>query len=87
MPAVDARRVQVDTTIIAHDGGMAARMDNGRELEAVMRDLGPASRDRVVACVVLCIPAGYGLHWRPRSEAIRHLLGSLDSVAQLKGWA
>lgn len=86
-PALDPSRVQVDTSPIAHDAGMAARVDRGRELRAVHDHLGKPAFDRLVALLVLCVPAGEGLHWRPRSEAVTQVLADLNELAMQWGLA
>jgi hypothetical protein len=93
-PAIDPGRIQVDTTITAHDGGMAARLDGARSLQEVFGLIGNAARDRIIACIVLGIPAGSDapqlpngdVNQRRRKAAVVALLGDLDFVAELRGW-
>ena len=45
----------------------------------------PKLFDRIVACVVLGIPAGEGHHWRKRAVHVDALLDALDSLSTIWG--
>jgi len=81
MPAVDAGRIQVDTSKMAHDAGMAAKLDHGAELHYARQHLDKAAFDRLVALLVLGIPAGNGLSSRPRLRAVARVLADLDVLS------
>jgi hypothetical protein len=93
-PALDPSRVQVDTSPIAHDSGMAAKIDRTVEIERVIRLLGKEAADRIIACVVLCIPCDDGVPVLPSGFTNRRhvkrevdaLLAALDSLAVLFGF-
>lgn len=82
-PAIDASRVRVDTSIMAHDSGMAAKLDRTWRIEQVKGKLGKEAFDRLVAVIVLGIPCGEGLHWRSRKAAIAALLDDLGSLSTI----
>lgn len=88
VPALDNSRPVVDRSPIAHDSGMAQKLDRGADMivligtrPGVRPILSKASTDRLVACLVLCIPCGEGLHWRAREKAIDLLLDDLDRLS------
>lgn len=85
-PAMDPSRVQVDTSPIAHDSGMAGKIDRTWQIKDAEDKLGKSSFDRLVACIVLCIPAGEGLSSRPRQRNVDQLLDDLDSLSTLWGY-
>jgi hypothetical protein len=93
-PAIDAGRVQVDTTIIAHDGGMATRVDRGLKLHQAMEMLGKDDRDIVIAVVVLGVQcadvAKDGARGKPTGRtigaAVSQLLDALDRLAVAWGF-
>lgn len=83
-PAMDAGRIQVDTSPIAHDSGMAARVDRGRKLHDLFEHLGKEATNRIVAVVVLERPCGEiadGAGWRARERVVDALLADLDKAA------
>jgi hypothetical protein len=84
-PAMDPSRVQVDTSPIAHDSGMAAKIDRTKDIRDAEDALGKPMFDRIVACVVLGIPAGKGHHWRKRAVHVGALLDALDSLSTIWG--
>lgn len=79
--SMDPGRVQVDTSPIAHDSGMAAKIDRTNDLRDAETQLGKPAFDRLVALLVLCIPAGEGLSSRPRQRAVDAVLVDLDNLA------
>lgn len=83
-PAMDPSRVQVDTSPIAHDSGMAGRIDNARKLNDLERSHGHLF-NRLVALLVLCVPAGEGQTSRPRQRSVDQALADLDHLAELWG--
>jgi hypothetical protein len=93
-PSVDLGKVRVDTSIMAHDNGAVARLDQGKTLQTVMDALGKPASDRIIACVVLGIPcadnAPPGPSGKPSGHAIQRevdlLLAALDHVAELRQW-
>lgn len=90
MPAVDAGRIQVDHSKMAHDTGMAARLDKWAKVQLAIQDLGMKDSNRVIAVVVLCIPVKDLLtkdHWRAKKQETDALLASLDEIAPLWGLA
>jgi hypothetical protein len=96
-PALDNSRPVVDTSPQAHDSGMAAKIDRGYDIRRLLWGLNGSppilsqkDTDRLVAALVLCIPCGEGLSWRPRQRAVDELLEALDSLSihwQLKSRA
>lgn len=86
-PALDASREPVDRSIIAHDSGMASKLDRTRRLAKAEAGLSKDAFDRLVALLVLCVPAGDGLHWRSRRSAVDQVLADLDDLSSLWGLA
>lgn len=92
-PSIDLGAVRVDTSIMAHDNGMVARVDKGFALRQAMQSLGKATSDRIIASVVLCIPCAEsavpGPSGKPSGRAIERevdfLLDALDQLAELRG--
>lgn len=82
-PAMDPSRVQVDTSPIAHDSGMAEKIDRTYKIKRIEKAMGKDAFNRVVACVVLGEPCGEGEHWRTRTRNVDALLEALDHVAEL----
>lgn len=88
-PAIDPSVEPVDTSLRAHDAGMAFRIDRGRKLAAAMDHLGNDARDRLIAVVVLGIPAGDDAallpsgkkNWRHQGAAVRQIIADLDKLA------
>lgn len=83
-PALDASRVVVDTSPIAHDSGMAAKIDNTWRLKQA-EDYDKPMFNRLVALLVLCEPAGDGLSSRPRQRNVDLVLNDLDRLSTLWG--
>jgi hypothetical protein len=92
-PALDNSRPVVDTSPQAHDSGMAAKIDRGYDMRALVWGFGPDRPailskkhiDRLVAALVLCIPPGQGLSSRPRQRAVDELLEAMDSLSNYWG--
>lgn len=51
--AMDPSRVQVDTSPIAHDSGMAGKIDRTVKLEMALKAMDKLTKDRLVACLIL----------------------------------
>lgn len=93
--AMDPGRVQVDTSPIAHDSGMAAKIDRTTKIKIAEDALGKVSFNRLVACVVLGIPfsemAPVSPTGRPNDRFVaKHasmLLEDLEALAELWGYA
>lgn len=93
-PAVDPARVQVDTSIQAHDSGIAAKIDRTRALHEAEVVLGKAAYNRLVALLVLCIPAGQDVDLMPSGRrndrqvkaSIDQVLEDLDQLADVWGY-
>lgn len=100
-PAIDMGKVRVDTSIMAHDNGAVARLDQGRDLLELI--VGTQTRpprlpkpatDRIISCVVFGDPAGrlapLGPSGKPSGRAIErevdHLLEALDLIAEIRGF-
>lgn len=80
-PAVDPGRVQVDTSIIAHDSGMAAKVDRSKALRIAEQKLGRPAFNRLVALLVLEIPAGSDVPLMPSGRPNdRHVKAAIDQV-------
>lgn len=86
-PALDTSRVIVDSSPIAHDSGMAAKIDRTWRLAQAESELGKAAFNRLVALLVLCIPAGEGLTSRPRQRSVDAVLFDLDRLSAVWGLA
>lgn len=84
-PAIDAGRPIVDNSPIAHDSGMAAKIDRTWRLKQA-EDHDKAMFDRLVALLVLEVPAGDGQHWRHRSASVDQVLADLDCLAAIWGF-
>lgn len=84
-PASDLARPMVDSSPVAHDSGMAAKIDRTAAIEMAEKQLGRAAFGRVVALVVLCAPAGDGLSSRPRQRAVDAVLADLERLASIWG--
>lgn len=90
-PAMDASREPVDRSIVAHDSGMAAKIDRTWKLEQAERELGKPTFNRLVALLVLCIPAGEGAPTMPSGhknrrwvqQSITNALDDLDRLCEL----
>jgi len=94
VPALDNARPVVDRSPVAHDSGMAAKIDRGASLLAAMKYLGADGRDRIIACVVLAIPCEDAAARLPSGEPNRRhvkrevdaLLDALDSLSTFWGY-
>lgn len=83
-PSMDPGRVLVDTSPKAHDSGMAGKIDRTWLLQLAEERLGPAAFNRLVALLVLEIPAGEGeTHWRRRKDSVDLVLADLDNLAAI----
>lgn len=91
-PALDASRVVVDTSPIAHDSGMAGKIDRSGQLRAVEAH-DKAMFNRLVALLVLCIPvseyAPKASSGRTNDRRVKQLvseaLDDLDRLSELWG--
>jgi len=79
-PGIDMSNPIVDRTIIAHDAGMASRVDRADKMRKALDMLGRTAFNRVVASVCMGISFRH-LHWRKRKEEVQALLDSLDAIA------
>lgn len=92
-PALDASRVIVDTSPVAHDSGMAAKLDRTADVERAIDYLNGA--ERVISCVVLGVPCGDSApvsksgrkNDRYVAREVEALLSDLDSLSTLWGLA
>lgn len=92
-PAIDMSKVRVDTSIMAHDNGAVARLDNGKALQLAIAALGRGSTDRIISCVVFGDPAGILAPVGPSGKAsgravereVDRLLEALDRLAEIRG--
>lgn len=80
-PIMDPGRIQVDTSPVAHDSGMAAKLDRTWQLDLAKSEMGKEAFDRLVAVLVLEIPAGEGQTSRPRQRCIDRVLSDLDTLS------
>ncbi|WP_143009308.1 hypothetical protein [Pelagibacterium luteolum] len=88
-PAADAGRTQVDTSPIAHDSGMAAKMDRGVKISRAIEGLGKDRANLVIAVIVLCIPIkeiARTPHSRDCKSTTAELMQALDILAQRWGY-
>lgn len=92
--AMDPGRVQVDTSPIAHDSGMAAKIDRTVKLEMAMKAMDKLMLDRLVACLILgvsceeqsdTLPSGH-VNRRQSSRCVDETLEALDYVATIWGY-
>lgn len=81
-PAMDLANPVVDRTIVAHDAGMASRVDRSDQMDKALKALGRASFNRIVASVCMGI-SFRDYHWRKRKEEVQALLDSLDDLASV----
>lgn len=82
--ALDPGRVQVDTSPVAHDSGMGARVDRNRALGDTLREMEPQDRDILIAVLVLGEPirnVSVTPHWRHQGDSVKRLLATLDALA------
>ena len=80
-PAMDASRIQVDSSPIAHDSGMAAKLDRTEAIKDAEVALGKDAFDRLVALLALEEPAGEGQGWRKRFASVDQVLRDLDALS------
>lgn len=80
-PVGDPGRVQVDTSKVAHDSGIVAKIEHASKIKQAETRLGREAFDRLVACIILEIPAGGDLHWRTRTAMVDLVLSDLDCLA------
>lgn len=79
-PVGDPGRVQVDTSKVAHDSGIVAKIEHASKIKQAEVRLGKEAFDRLVACIILEIPAGGDLHWRTRTAMVDLVLSDLDHL-------
>jgi hypothetical protein len=82
-PVGDPGRVQVDTSKVAHDSGIIAKIAHASKIKQAETGLGKEAFNRLVAVVILEIPCGDGLHWRSRSGMVDLVLSDLDALSVL----
>jgi hypothetical protein len=80
---MDPSREPVDTSPIAHDSGMAAKIDRDRKIVDLERQIGKPAFRVLVKALILCAPVGEGLSSRPSQRAVAQFLDILDHVAEL----
>ena len=93
-PAMDPARIQVDTSPIAHDSGMAGKIDRTWKLRQAETDLGKPTFDRLIALCVLCIPCGEGAPTMPSGrpndrwvrQSVETALDDLDRLSAVWGF-
>jgi hypothetical protein len=91
--AVDPSNEPVDTSAVAHDSGMAARIDRTVKIEMVETTLGKLVFNRLVAHIVMATPcAAYAdilpsgqPNKRQVDKCVERLLQDLDDLAALWG--
>lgn len=92
--AMDPSRVQVDTSPIAHDSGMAAKIDRTVKLEMAMKAMDKDSLDRLVACLILgvtcedqsdTLPSGKA-NMRQSGRCVDETLAALDALSTMWGY-
>lgn len=92
--SMDPSRIQVDTSPIAHDSGMAAKIDRTWKLRQAETDLGKPTFDRLIALCVLCIPCGEGAPTMPSGrpndrwvrQSVETALDDLDRLSAIWGF-
>lgn len=83
-PSIDMAKQRVDVTIMAHDSGMAQRVDNGREVMDILAAMGKEDGDLLVGVIVLGIPLKDYTekgNWREVGKLKDRLFGCLDNMA------
>lgn len=93
-PAIDPSRVIVDNSPIAHDSGMAAKIDRTVAIESAEKLLGKEAFNRLVALLVLEEPVQEGATILPSGEpnrrhvrkAVDVVLGDLDALSVIWGY-
>ena len=92
--AMDPSRVQVDTSPIAHDSGMAGKIDRTVKLEMALKAMDKSTKDRLVACLVLgvscedqsdTLPSGRA-NMRQSGKCVEETLAALDWLATQWGY-
>lgn len=92
--AMDPSRVQVDTSPIAHDSGMAGKIDRTVKLEMAIQALPKPSLDRLVACLILGVtcedqsdtmPSGKA-NMRQAGRCVDETLDALDTLSTIWGY-
>jgi hypothetical protein len=92
--AMDPSRVQVDTSPIAHDAGMAGKIDRTIKLEMAMKAMDKLTKDRLVACLILGVscedqspqlPSGH-VNRRHSGRCVDETLAALDHLATMWGY-
>jgi hypothetical protein len=92
--AMDPSRVQVDTSPIAHDAGMAGKIDRTIKLEVALKAMDKLTKDRLVACLILgvscedqsaTLPSGRA-NRRHSSRCVEETLAALDWLATQWGY-
>lgn len=91
---MDPGRVQVDTSPIAHDSGMAAKIDRTVKLEMAIKAMDKHSLNRLVACLILgvscedqsdTLPSGRA-NQRQSGKCVEETLAALDHLATMWGY-
>lgn len=83
--AMDPSRIQVDTSAMAHDSGMASKIDRTAAIKDAEDHLGKPMFNELVRVIVLESPVGEGLTSRPAQRAADNLLDILDILAEFWG--
>jgi hypothetical protein len=79
VPAMDASRVKVDSSPIAHDSGMASKIDRTNTIKYAENALPKDAFDRIVALLILCVPAGEDAPLLPSGKANqRHVKAAVE---------
>lgn len=86
---IDHAKQRVDITIMAHDAGMANRVDNAKEVYSILQAIGKRETDLLVGVIILGAPvsdfAEEPGHHRQRSKVTGELLDVLDRLAHRWG--
>ena len=92
--AMDPGRVQVDTSPIAHDSGMAAKIDRTVKLEMAIKAMDKPALNRLIACLILgvscedqvpTLPSGRA-NQRQSGKCVEETLAALDHLATMWGY-
>jgi hypothetical protein len=92
--SMDPSRVKVDTSPLAHDSGMASKLDRTVKLEMAMKALNKDALNRLVACLVLGItcedqvptlPSGKA-NMRQAGRCVEETLDALDTLSTIWGY-
>jgi hypothetical protein len=92
--AMDPSRVQVDTSPIAHDAGMAGKIDRTVKLELALKAMDKLTKDRLIACIVLGVSCDEQADKMPSKQpnqrqvgqCVMQTLEALDWLATLWGY-